>query len=234
MAAAVEIVSMQDSLIQAIQKRIFSGELQPGQRVLEEDLAATFGVSRATLRESLRRLEQLGLVEIKPRKGTFIRTLTIQEVERTCRLRALLESLAARYASEAVTESDLAELRRRIDAMGSAAEANDLDEFLAADREFHGRIWKLAGDPQLEHILRYLSSPYFAFVARLSTFVYSDVQSIFQAHQRYLAVLTCGDPDLVQRTVQQIHEDLARDMLVAVRQREIESPQLICKSVAST
>src|SRR5215470_5861772 len=89
-----DIQSTQDSVVHAIQSAIFRGELKLGQRILEEDLSAMLKTSRATVREALRRLEQVGLVQIKPRRGTFVTRLTLKEVERTCRLRAALEGLA--------------------------------------------------------------------------------------------------------------------------------------------
>src|SRR5271170_5987388 len=103
---SIDIQSTQDSVVKAIQSAIFSGELKLGQRIMEEDLAEAFQISRATVREALRRLEQVGLVQIKPRRGTFVTRLTLGEIERTCRLRAALEGLAARYASERLTEND--------------------------------------------------------------------------------------------------------------------------------
>ena len=87
---SIDIQSTQDSVVKAIQSAIFNGELKLGQRIMEEELAATFQISRATVREALRRLEQVGLVQIKARRGTFVTRLTLTEVERTCRLRAAL------------------------------------------------------------------------------------------------------------------------------------------------
>lgn len=218
---------MQDSLVQAIQKRIFSGELEPGQRILEEDLAVSVGVSRATIREALRQMEQLGLVRIRPRRGTFVTQLSLRQVERSCRLRALLEGLAARYASERLEETDLARLRGCVENMKAAADTEDFDEFLRYDMEFHHRVWKLADDRQLEYILRYLSSPYFAFVARVSTYIYSDVRAILRAHHQYVKILGCSNPDEVQTTVQRMHEALAQHLLHEVRKNNAKIPHLI-------
>src|SRR6516162_11686702 len=117
---SIDIQSTQDSVVKAIQSAIFSGELKMGQRIMEEELAETFQISRATIREALRRLEQVGLVQIKPRRGTFVTRLTLLEIERTCRLRAVLEGLAARYASERLTEAGWNQLAGHIEDMKSA------------------------------------------------------------------------------------------------------------------
>lgn len=221
---AIDIQSTQDTAAKAIQSAIFRGELKLGQRLLEEDLAATLKISRATLREALRRLEQVGLVQIKPRRGAFVTRLTLIEIERTSRLRAVLEGLAARYASERITESEWQEMAKQIEGMKAAAEQGDLDSFLRLDRGFHELVWTLAHDNQLEYILRFLSTPYFAFIASVSTYVVSDVRKLCRAHEEYADVLRTGDPELVQRRVQAIHEALAVGILEDILRMAAEMP----------
>lgn len=219
-----DILSAQDSVVRAIQSAIFRGELKLGQRILEEELAEAFKISRATVREALRRLEQVGLVQIKPRRGTFVTRLTLIEIERTCRLRAVIEGLAARYASERLSEEDWNGLSRHVEKMKTAAEKGDPDTFLKLDHQFHERIWSLAHDSQLEHILRFLSTPYFAFIASVSTYVVSDVLKVYRAHAEYVDVLRSSDPELVQRKVQEIHEALAVGVLADIRRAQAETP----------
>ena len=176
--------------MQAIQRAIFSGELSLGQRILEEELAARLGISRATLREALRRLEQVGLVRIKPRRGTFVTNLSLREIEHNCRLRSLREGLAARYASERITADNRKELARFVEGMRAAAlENRDPDSFLRLDLEFHHCVWRVAGDRVLEYLLKFLSTPYFAFIASLSTYVFSDLEKVLRSHEQYLAAL---------------------------------------------
>jgi DNA-binding GntR family transcriptional regulator len=221
---SIDIQSTQDSVVKAIQSAIFSGELKLGQRIMEEELAETFQISRATVREALRRLEQVGLVQIKPRRGTFVTRLTLVEVERTCRLRAVLEGLAARYASERLTDGDWRTIKQLVDEMKAAAKRSDLTSFLNLDRTFHELIWALAGDDQLEYILRFLSTPYFAFVASVSTLFLSDVSKVCRAHEKYLTVLRSGQPEQVQKKVQEIHEGLAAGFMTDVRRAQAAMP----------
>jgi len=226
---SIDIQSTQDSVVKAIQSAIFSGELKMGQRIMEEELAETFQISRATVREALRRLEQVGLVQIKPRRGTFVTHLTLKEVERTCRLRAALEGLAARYASERLTENDWQKVKQVVGEMKAAADAGELSAFLGLDRKFHELIWALAEDDQLEYILRFLSTPYFAFVASISTLLLSDVSKVFRAHEKYLAALRAGQPEQVQKKVQEIHEGLAAGFMADIRRAQDATPGQIFK-----
>ena len=214
---SVNIQSAQDSVVAAIRDAIFRGELKLGQRLLEKDLSAKFQISRATVREALRRLEHVGLIQIRARRGTFVTQLTRGDIERTCRLRAVLEGLAARYASETMTQEDHSCLEAQVQAMKRAVEDSDPARFLQLDREFHEVIWTFSGDVQLQYILRFLSTPYFAFVATLSTFVLTDIRRVWRAHEEYVETLRDKRPDFVQRKVQEIHERLAVSVLKDIR-----------------
>jgi DNA-binding GntR family transcriptional regulator len=108
--------------------------------------------------------------------------------------------------------------------MKTAAKAGDRDSFLLLDRQFHERIWSLAHDSQLEHILRFLSTPYFAFIASVSTYVVSDLREVCRSHEHYLGVLRSSDPEVVQKRVQQIHEELAVGVLADIRRVQSEMP----------
>ncbi len=221
---STEIRSTQDSVVGAIQNAVFRGDLKLGERILEDDLSTRLGISRATLREALRRLEQVGLVQIKARRGTFVTRLTLQQIERTCRLRSVLEGLAARYAREQLTPKDLKGLSRCIDGMRTAVEVGDLDVFLQNDRAFHSLIWSIARDSQLEYILRFLSTPYFAFIASVSTYLVSDVRKVLLSHEAYLRALQKGTPETAQKQVQQIHEELADGILKDIRRVQRQKP----------
>jgi DNA-binding GntR family transcriptional regulator len=222
-----DILSTQDSIVTALQKAILRGELKLGQRILEEDLSEKFGISRATLREALRRLEQLGLVQIKPRKGTYVTKLSLGEIDRICRMRALLEGLAGRYCAENLTEGAISELRGIIDQMRAAADANDHNRFLQADFKFHTLVWKNTEDEQLQHVLRFLSTPYFAFIANVSTHLFTDIRTLCRSHEAYLDILLKRDPDLAQREITAIHQELGRNILRDIVAKEAEMSEFI-------
>ncbi|WP_134740358.1 GntR family transcriptional regulator [Nocardioides sp. 503] len=113
---------------------ILGGELRPGDRIRQEDIAARLGASRLPVREALRMLEAEGLTEHEANKGARVPRLTQHEVEVIYRMRERLEPLALVESLGALAEVDherLAEVQRRIE------ENDDLDRFLELDREFH-------------------------------------------------------------------------------------------------
>jgi len=95
---------------------IVAGELPPGSRVSEEGLAQRFGVSRAPLREALRRLEEYRLVQRRPHAGVRVVSLSREELTELYEIREALEGMACRLAAERMSEEDLAQLGRVLDA----------------------------------------------------------------------------------------------------------------------
>src|SRR3954469_14550899 len=88
--------ALSDRLVDPLKRVIIAGELRPGDRVLETDLAEQLGVSRGPVREAFRELEQEGLLISYPHRGTFVATLPEDEIEEVYALRAHLEGYAAR------------------------------------------------------------------------------------------------------------------------------------------
>jgi DNA-binding GntR family transcriptional regulator len=113
---------------------ILGGELRPGDRIRQEEVAERFGASRLPVREALRMLEAEGLTEHEPNRGARVPRLTQHEVEVIYRMRERLEPLALVESLPLLTEADhnaLEDVQRRIE------ENTDLERFLDLDREFH-------------------------------------------------------------------------------------------------
>ncbi|MFO7971698.1 MAG: GntR family transcriptional regulator, partial [Desulfobacterales bacterium] len=91
-------ISLVDQISQALRESILTGRIKGGDQLLEDKLKDEFGVSRTPLREAFRILEKEGLIEIMPRKGSFVRGITRQDIEENFPVRAILEGLAARLA----------------------------------------------------------------------------------------------------------------------------------------
>jgi DNA-binding GntR family transcriptional regulator len=113
---------------------ILGGQLRPGDRIRQEEVAERFGASRLPVREALRMLEAEGLTELEPHKGARVPRLTQHEVEVIYQMRERLEPLALAESLPRLTVGDderLGKLQRRIE------DNDDLEKFLDLDREFH-------------------------------------------------------------------------------------------------
>lgn len=121
---------------------IRQGQLRPGDRLTETDLAERLGISRTPVREAIRLLESDGLVDHLPRAGARIRKLDLAEVTELYEMRAVLEGTAARFAARAAYDSELAELEA-INAEMAAASC-DPERLYHANRQFHGVLLNAA------------------------------------------------------------------------------------------
>jgi DNA-binding GntR family transcriptional regulator len=138
-----------------IKRRILSNALRPDQRVLEQDLAAAFGMSRTPVREALIRLEQEGLVEILPRRGMRVLPISAADMAEIYELLTALEARAAeRLAERKPTPESVAPLTRALERMEAALEAGNLKAWARADDRFHRQLVTLAGNRRLAEMAR--------------------------------------------------------------------------------
>ena len=146
-----------DVVARRLAQAILSGEIAPGTRLREENLAATFSVSRTPVREALIGLSASGLVHLEPNRGSTVLQLTATDVSEVYHLRAVLESESAAMAATRIT-AELAGLLFKIcDRMGELHEA-PASEQLAADTQFHYTIAKASGSARLHALVRQVSA----------------------------------------------------------------------------
>ena len=107
--------TLRESAYDRIREDILSGVLRPGSAISEAERAEALGMSRSPVREALRQLAQDGLVEIFPKRGTFVTELSARDVREAFELREAIETACARLAAARRTDQDLAEMRRVCD-----------------------------------------------------------------------------------------------------------------------
>ncbi len=139
------------SVLSIIRERILSGVLMPGQQLVQAEIAAQMNISRAPVREALRHLEDEGLVENIPYRGTFVTRVTPRDIRELYSLRAALESMAARLAISRCSDQEVAELEAIVARMAEAADASNYQAISAADIEFHTQLCVLSDHG---HLLR--------------------------------------------------------------------------------
>lgn len=137
----------------AIREAIFSGELKPGDRIIETYWAKELGVSQGPVREAIRDLEAMGLVETIPFKGSRVRSLSEKDIEDNYSVRICLESKSIRDAISTLPDKELTELIRTLQRvlaqMDECAKKADLRHFTDCDTEFHRAIIESTGNPVL-------------------------------------------------------------------------------------
>lgn len=170
-----------------------SGRYRPGERLVEDKLAADFGVSRNPVRESLRTLEAEGLVEIRPRRGAFVATLSDEEVRQLIELRASLEGLGAGLAARrrsAELNAQIEDLLRRGDA---AAVQQDGEVLVQLNHEYHTMLARAGANRHLSEIMQHLrAKTQWLF----GTLMISRFQQSWQEHAAILRSIVAGDEEL--------------------------------------
>jgi DNA-binding GntR family transcriptional regulator len=150
-------VPLRQKIVTVLRDAILSGELKPGQALVETTLAAQFGVSRAPLREALRSLGKDGLIETIPYRGTTVKTLSRKDVEEIYSLRGLHESFAVQRIIERKRPEDVETLREICVRMRQAAQANDFKKLNQEDDNFHHQLILLAEHDMLTSIWEQVS-----------------------------------------------------------------------------
>ncbi len=201
-----------DQVKDRILEGILNGHYPPNSRIVETRVAHELGTSQAPVREALRGLEALGVVEITPFRGARVRRPSRREIIEAYAVRSALEVLSARLAVPRLTHADLEELAALLEAMGTAARDDDGHGVAEADARFHGRIVALADNGTLERVwgsLEPFSRTYLTLVVPGA-----DAQWSADLHVPILAALERRDTDEVvdalQRHFDEVSDNMAR------------------------
>ena len=198
-----------------IKQAVYRGQLQPRERIIEDELARRLGVSRGTVRESLLRLERDGLIVTTSRRGTFIRDLSYEETKVVFNMRGKLEGLCVRYMREAMKPETEAVLKKALRKMEEAAIANDDELFYYADMEIHHTIWKLSDQPLLIRTLNSVMNPFIFMIARSRSFRIPMAEK-FENHKQYVDMILKLPLGRVESEVERYFDKLYRNFVVSV------------------
>jgi DNA-binding GntR family transcriptional regulator len=168
-------VSFTEIAYDQIRELIFSGSMEPGDHINENQLADMLEISRAPVREACRQLQKEGLVEITKNKGAFVKKISPQEAVEIYEIRIALESLAVQKAVENADESDLSQLELCVDELKAAAESkNEKAHYLAAVH-FHQIISAISGNHNLSEMLVILHGKISLFRRKMSDYLDDDL-----------------------------------------------------------
>jgi DNA-binding GntR family transcriptional regulator len=209
-AGALSRSVLADQVKDRILEGILNGHYPPNSRIVETQVARELGTSQAPVREALRGLEALGVVEITPFRGARVRRPSRSEIVEAYAVRSTLEALGARLAVPVMTDADLAELAGHLEAMRAAARRDDGHGVAEADARFHARIVELAGNGTLEKVWRSLEP----FSRTYITLVVpgADPQWSANLHAPILAALERRDTEAVVEALQRHFDEVSENM----------------------
>ena len=180
-----------------LRRAIVSGELLPGERLLEEDLSGRLGLGRAAIRMALVRLEHDGLVQRERHRGARVRRVSESEAVEILEARAALEGLAARHAAINAAASEVDALRAIVVEMRDLRERGDLLGVSNANARLHGKILDLSRHDTARRLSRTLSSQLVRFQYR-TVLLPGRPERSYAEHSRIVEAIAVHDPDAAE------------------------------------
>jgi DNA-binding GntR family transcriptional regulator len=176
-----------------IERMIVEGEFTPNERINENALAQKLGVSRGPIREACSALAALGLIQIIPNRGFFVRELSESEARDVSEARAGVFACMAMLLAERITEAEVAGLTRLVDRMDALAKTAEVSDYYPVNLEFHSEIARLCGNMRLGQI--YLGLARELHIQRYRALSSGDVLDVSNAeHRAILDALAARDP----------------------------------------
>lgn len=204
--------TMQEIVYDEIRDAVLSGRYPPGKRLVADEIAREFGVSRMPVREALQRLQVAGLIAITRHKGAVVSELSEPDIVEIYHIRAVLDGLAARLAAPNLIQADHQALLALLEEMEAAVKADDVETVLAVNRRFHGIIWKAARAPRLQELMENLYDTSQRF-RNISVLIPGRLDQITQEHRLIAEALARGDAPAAEQHANEHHEGTARRLL---------------------
>jgi DNA-binding GntR family transcriptional regulator len=208
--------TLAEQVLHAIQAAIVDGDLAPGSKLKEPDLARAYGTSRGPLREAIRQLEARGLVQLTPHAGARVTDLSVKQLLDIYELREALEGMACRLAADRLTPVDIAEMRQLLERHSAAVEDKNGREYFRqeGDLDFHFRIAQASGN---EVIAKVLCEDLYHLM-RMYRYKFSLVPNrpvaALKEHWRIMDALAEGDGELAEllmrRHIRAVRQNIQR------------------------
>jgi DNA-binding GntR family transcriptional regulator len=203
---------------ETLHARIVAGELSPGERLIEEELAEELGESRGAIRTALLRLDHDGLVVRERNRGARVRRVSTREAVEILEARAALESLAAGYAAERRTDDEAEELREIVAEMARLHAAGELLAMSERNAAMHRRILEISGHAVARDICGRLNSQLVRFQFRTVLAPGRSTKSLAE-HTAIVEAIAAGDRAAAE-TVMRVHLSQVAQALLAMASGE--------------
>lgn len=211
-----EFLPLRDVVFRTLRQAILTGDMKPGERLLEIQLANKLGVSRTPIREAIRMLELEGLVVMVPRRGAQVAQITEKSMSDVLEVRCALDELAVELACNRITEEEKEEMRVACDAFEKATLTKEVHVIAKADVEFHDIIFKVAGNPRLTQMVNNLAEQMYRY-----RFEYIKDESqhpmLVEEHRKICENISKGDVAASKAAIKEHIENQERSIIKQIR-----------------
>jgi len=202
---------LRELVYEELKRQILIGEIAPGTRMMEVELADEMGVSRTPVREAIRKLEKEGLVSIEPRRGAYAADISIKDILDVLEVRQDLEGMAAALASQKITAEEKEEMEDLVQQYAQAVESRDVDKIIEEDALFHEYLVKCSGNKSLIQLVNQVQELSLRF-----RYLYYDDFSRFAAqpveHKEICEAIISGDNERARNAMEE-HISHLRDFV---------------------
>ncbi|NLO98213.1 MAG: GntR family transcriptional regulator [Peptococcaceae bacterium] len=206
---------LREIVLEALRDAIVKGVLEPGERLMEIQLAEELGVSRTPVREAIRKLELEGFVVMIPRKGAYVAGVSYKDIKDVFEIRAALEGLAAGLAAEKITDDEIEQMER---VLHYEKEPATLEEMVQNDTDFHALLYKASRNERLISILGNLREQIQRF-RTTSLAVPGRPKYAIQEHRAIVDAIAKHDVEEAQSLATAHIENAAKVMFDALREK---------------
>lgn len=213
---------LREVVAEALRQAILDGTLQPGERLMEIQLAEDLGVSRTPVREAIRRLEMEGFLVMVPRRGTYVSDVSLKDISEVFEIRASLEMLAAELAAERITEEELEQMERLLVDIGEYISTGDVERAVESDGQFHDILYKASRNDRLAGIIGNLREHFTRFRS-ISMAYPGRLKNTLEEHRRLLDAIAASDPTLAMRYAREHMENAEQTLLNDLNERRQKS-----------
>ena len=199
----IERGDLVDQVVDEIVAAIVTGQFPPGAKLVEMQIGEQLGVSRGPVREAFRRLEQMGLVVKVPYRGTFVATLTVDDIRELHDLRAPLEGRAARLVAEKSDPADAERLVGILDAMRRLPPSGDHSRTITLDADFHDTLIALSGHRLLQELWATIGVRLRSFLMLKRKRLYQTAHEAAALHEAIVEAIAAGDGPAAEKAAYQ-------------------------------
>ena len=211
---------LRETVCEVLRDAIRRGILEPGERLMEVQLAEELGISRTPVREAIRKLEQEGYVIMLPRRGTYVSDVSVKDVKEIFEIRSALESLAAELVTLRIEPDELDKLRTLLTEIEGQIERKDsMDKIVATDVKFHGLLYQVSRNERLVAIISNLKEQLARF-RTLSMSYPGRLQETLQEHRAMVEAIAAGDVDAARDAAERHMEQAEETLLKAMRRKD--------------
>jgi DNA-binding GntR family transcriptional regulator len=212
MNAAFDNRNLNERTYLYLRDKIFRNELEPGARINYEELIEELGISRTPLRDALNRLQQDGLIEVKPRSGTFVSTPKPKDIEEIYDLRKGMESLAVELAAPHIPEYVYEELLADVDEVEEEIRKGNIQPFFESDRKLHRTIVQYSGNQRLINFMETLEVQIKWFGIIITKNSARPLQAN-KMHKKLLTAMNNGDIEEAKKLMGQHIEEIKNHII---------------------